>query len=260
MASARFRFYAELNDFLPRFRRQQAFDVEIDPPVSVKHVVESLGVAHTEVDLILANGRSVDFSYRVEDGDQVSVYPVFEALDISPLVRLRPAPLREPRFVLDVHLGRLAAYLRLLGFDTLYPREASDEMLAEISSAERRILLTRDRRLLMRSKVTHGCLVHASLPQEQAAEVIRRLDLSGIVRPFRRCLRCNGKLEPVEKAAVEAGLPHHTRETYDNFYRCADCRQVYWAGAHYPRMKRLVDELVNNRPTQDEEAVQPPPG
>ena len=90
------RFYAELNDFLPPEKKQTSFEHQCDERVSVKHLVESLNIPHGEVDLILANGRSVDFSYIVQDGDQLSVYPVFESIDISPAGRLRPKPLRRP--------------------------------------------------------------------------------------------------------------------------------------------------------------------
>ena len=143
MPVAYFRFYAELNDFLPPERRFTEFAYSFLDAAPVKDRIESFGVPHVEVDLILANGQSVDFAYRVQDGDRISIYPVFEAFDIAGLTRLRPEPLRDPRFVLDVHLGRLAAYLRMLGFDTLYQNHCADERLAEISQSEHRILLTR---------------------------------------------------------------------------------------------------------------------
>lgn len=95
-------------------------------PASVKDMIEGIGVPHTEVDLVLVNGESSDFSRLVQNGDRVAVYPVFESIDIAPVLRLRPQPLRELRFVLDVHLGRLAGYLRTLGFDAVYSNRASD--------------------------------------------------------------------------------------------------------------------------------------
>jgi hypothetical protein len=154
-----FRFYAELNDFLPPARRMTAFEHPFLDAAPVKDMIESFGVPHTEIDLILANGASVDFAYLVQDGDHISVYPVFEALDITPVLRLRPQPLRESRFVLDAHLGRLAGYLRMAGFDTLYRNDFTDPELAYISHDEHRILLTRDIGLLKRSMVTHGYFV-----------------------------------------------------------------------------------------------------
>ncbi len=196
------RFYAELNDFLPRERRQAPFAHTFAGRRSVKDLIEALGVPHTEVDLILVKGVSVDFSYLPQDGDQISVYPVFEAVDISPLVRLRPRPLREPKFVLDAHLGKLASHLRLMGFDTLYQNDYADETLARVSETEKRLLLTKDRGLLKRRQVTHGYLVRGTDPELQLREVLSRFDLFDAVRPFTRCLNCNGSLVHRLKAAV----------------------------------------------------------
>jgi len=179
MPRAFLRFYAELNDFLPENIRQTESNYSFEDRISVKEMIESLGVPHTEVDLILVDGHSVDFSYHVRDGERISVYPVFEALDVAPLVRLRPHPLRQVRFVLDNHLGKLATYLRLLGFDALYRNDYEDETLVQISVAERRILLTRDRALLSRKELTHGYCVLATSAEEQLIEVVERLDLSG---------------------------------------------------------------------------------
>ena len=194
--------------------------------------------------LIVVNGVSVDFTYLVQEGDRVSVYPVFEALDVTPLVRVRPEPLREPRFVLDTHLGRLAAYLRMLGFDTLYQNDYPDEELARISSQEGRILLTRDRGLLKRSAVTHGYCVRETDPREQVREVLQRFDLFGAVKPFRRCMRCNSILQPVAKEAISHRLPPKTRQYYDEFRICRACDQVYWKGSHYQRMQRFIQSVL----------------
>ena len=242
MTRATFRFYAELNDFLPPGRCQE-FTYEFQRRGSVKDLVEALGVPHTEVDLILVNGVSVDFGYLVQDGDRVSVYPVFESLDIEPAVRLRPHPLREPRFVLDVHLGKLTTYLRLLGFDTLYRNDYPDAELARISSEEGRLLLTRDRGLLKRGVVSHGYYVRATEPLAQLLEVLRRFDLFETIRPFHRCVKCNGTVEPVAKESVLEFLLPKTRLYYDEFYRCLECGRVYWRGSHYERMERLVDRI-----------------
>ena len=250
MARATFRFYAELNDFLPPSRRQE-FSYEFQRRAAVKDLVEALGVPHTEVDLILVNGVSVDFAYPVQDGDRVSVYPTFESLAVEPAVRLRPGPLREPRFVLDVHLGKLSTYLRLLGFDTLYRNDYSDAELARISSEEGRLLLTRDRGLLKRGMVSHGYYVRATEPFAQLVEVLRRLDLFGAVRPFHRCVKCNGTVEPVAKESVLEALLPKTRLYYDDFYRCVACGRVYWRGSHYERMERLVDRVRQAAPPAD---------
>jgi uncharacterized protein with PIN domain len=203
--------------------------------------------------LILVNGESVDFSYLVADGDRIGVYPVFESIDISPLVRVRPRPLREPRFILDAHLGKLAAYLRMLGFDTLYRNDYADDALARLSSDERRILLTRDRDLLKRSAVSHGYLLRATDPRAQLAEVVRRFDLAGSTAAFRRCLRCNGTLEPVAKEAILDRLPPKTRRDYDEFARCAGCGRIYWKGSHYDDMRRRMEGLLGGAPGRAED-------
>ncbi len=248
MSQATFRFYAELNDFLPKNRRFTAFAVPFELPASVKHMIESLGVTHTEVDLILVNGEPVDFSYIVQDGDRISVYPVFESLDISPASHLRPEPLRNPRFVLDAHLGRLAVYLRMLGFDTLYRNDYADEELALVSSQENRILLTRDRGLLKRSLVSRGYYVRAQNPRLQAMEVVQRFDLRRAFKPFTRCLRCNGLLEPAHEDAVAGQLLPGTQKYFHEFSRCRSCGQVYWKGSHYQRMVKLIEAILEKFP------------
>jgi len=208
---------------------------------TVKHLIESLGIPHTEVDLILANGSSVDFKYNPAEGDVISVYPVFESFDISPLIRLRPCPLRESKFVLDGHLGRLAVYLRMLGFDSLYRNDFSDEELALISLNENRILLSRDRGLLIRSLVTHGYLIITRDPRQQLLAVVRRFDLTSSFKQFSRCIVCNGKLESTSKEAVINYLEPRTLKYFEEFKRCAECEKVYWKGSHYERMIEFID-------------------
>jgi uncharacterized protein with PIN domain len=242
--SASIRFYAELNDFLPANVRQKPLTYPFELSASVKDVIEALGVPHTEVDLILVNGVSVDFTYLVQNGDAISVYPVFEAIDISPLLRLRPRPLRETRFILDVHLGRLAVYLRMLGFDTLYRNNYADEELAHISSSQGRILLTRDRGLLKRSVVTHGYCIRSTNPQQQLLEVLRRFDLFGSLAPFSRCLHCNGHLQAVNKEAISDRLPPKTKQYYAEFRRCENCDRIYWRGSHYRRMQQFIETVL----------------
>lgn len=248
MKQAEFRFYAELNDFLPRRRRFTAFWHPFEERGSVKDMIESLGVPHTEIDLILVNGESVDFSYIVQDSDRISVYPVFETFDITPVLCVRPEPLRVVKFVLDIHLGRLAAYLRMLGFDTLYRNDYADDELARISSEEKRALLTRDVGLLKRSIVTHGYFVRETNPQQQAAEIVRHLDLYRMIQPFARCIRCNGEVEIVPKDSILDRLHPNTTQYYDEFRRCSACGQVYWKGSHYERMDQLIQWIRQQEP------------
>ncbi len=245
MATASFRFYEELNDFLAPDQRKIPIPHVFDRRASVKDMIEAFGVPHTEIELILANGRSVDFSYIVRDGDRISVYPMFESLDVKPLLRLRPEPLRNPRFVLDTNLGRLARYLRLLGFDCLYRNDYTDEELARISHEQERILLTRDRPLLQRKIITRGYFVRATAPRSQVKEVLSRLDLKRAISPFSRCTRCNGLLDDVEKSRIIDQLEPRTKQYYDRFSMCRDCGQVYWQGSHHQRAEKLIDELVD---------------
>ena len=246
MPVARFRFYAELNDFLPLDRRFTEFEYDFVDIATVKDRIESFGVPHVEVDLILVNGQSVEFSHRIQDGDRISIYPVFESFDIAGLTRLRPEPLRDPRFVLDVHLGRLAAYLRMLGFNSLYQNRCSDERLAELSHEEHRILLTRDVGLLKRGSVTHGYYLRTTQPRQQLVEVIHRFDLGRLANPFTRCLRCNTLLEKAEKDQVSHQLPGEVYLLHDRFLRCRDCGRAYWKGGHFRRMQQLIDAAIEN--------------
>ena len=243
MPRVTFRFYRELNDFLPPELRQQSFSRSYTVPGSVKDAIENIGVPHTEVDLIIANGESVGFAYQLRDGDYISVYPMFEALDISSLNRLRPAPLRQPRFVLDCHLGKLARYLRMLGFDSLFWTQCDDDTLLQISLQQQRILLTRDLGLLKRRQLERGYFVRATNPRAQLAEVIQRLQLENSFKPFTRCMGCNGLIEPVGKERVLQLLPENTRRYFNEFFQCRSCRRVYWKGSHYERMQELVQQL-----------------
>lgn len=243
MATAHFRFYEELNDFLPPARRKVEFSVHFSRCPSVKDMIESLGVPHPEIELILVNGQSVDFSYQLRDTDRVSIYPVFESLDITPLIRLREWPLRNPRFVVDCNLGRLARYLRLLGFDCVYRNDFQDADVARIADQQQRIVLTRDRRLLQRKIITHGLFIREVLPRRQVPEVLTRMDLRRLVSPFSRCTHCNALLEPVDKVDIEHRLEPKTRRYFSEFLQCPDCRKIYWKGSHHSRAQRLIDEL-----------------
>lgn len=240
-----FRFYAELNDFLPADKRKRDFEFHFSGTPAVKDAIEALNVPHTEVDLILINGRSVRFDYHLQDGNRLSVYPQFELLDISEVTHLRPKPLRRPRFILDINLGKLARKLRLLGFDSLYSNQADDAEIIDTALARNRIILTRDIGLLKHSRVTHGYWVRSTQPQRQVAEVVQKFDLFNLIEPFSLCLDCNSPLEPVDKAAVYDQLPPKTRVWFDEFYRCLNCRKIYWKGSHYKKMLAFVNHIKN---------------
>ena len=234
------RCYEELNDFLAPERRRRPFTLALQRGQTMKNLVESLGIPHTEIDLVLVDGRSVGFRHRLADGQRVSVYPVFESLDIAAVSRVRPRPLRVTRFVLDVHLGRLARLLRLAGFDTLYANDRDDAELARTSRRDGRILLTRDRGLLMRAEVSHGYCVRSPSPPEQLREVLARFELAGNMKPFSLCLVCNQRLERLPRRRARARVPEKVARSYRRFRTCPRCGRVYWRGSHWESMRRLL--------------------
>ena len=244
--TAAFRFYEELNDFLAPQHRRREFEARCARAATVKHMIEALGVPHTEVELILVNGESVGFDHLLRDGDRISIYPRFETFDITPLLRVRPQPLRQTRFIADAHLGGLAHLLRLTGFDTLYDNGYDDAEIVAIAEREGRIALTRDRELLKRRTLTHGCFVHALKPEQQAAEIFARLDLARSARPFSLCLECNAPLRPIDKALVAERVPPGVSDRQSRFSTCDRCRRVFWEGSHWRRMRQIVDRLLGN--------------
>lgn len=239
-----FRFYEELNDFLPGQKQKIAFAYQFKGTPSVKDAIESLGVPHVEVDLILVNGGSVGFNYKLRDGDRVSVYPVFESFDISSVTHLRQAPLRDPKFITDVHLGKLSKYLRLSGFDTLFSEDLADNKIVDISLKEQRIILTRDRNLLKNKNVTHGYWIRSGNPKTQLKEVIKKYDMYHFMKPFTRCLECNETVISVLKSDVSATLLSRTSEFFTEFWRCPGCSRIYWKGSHYESMKKFIESLT----------------
>jgi uncharacterized protein with PIN domain len=206
-------------------------------------MIEALGVPHTEVELVLVNGESVGFDRQLIDGDRVAVYPMFEALDISPLLRVRASPLRQPRFIADAHLGGLARLLRMTGFDTLYDNHFADEKIETLAAREHRIVLTRDRELLKRRSITHGCYLHALKPALQLRELFDRLDLARQARPFTRCLECNAPLRALPRAEAVDRVPPDTAVHHRQFSTCDECRRVFWPGSHWQRMQQTIAQL-----------------
>ena len=243
-AEARLTFFNGLTAFLPTGKRQETLQVAFKSRPAVKHLIESLGIPHTEVARVMANGQEVGLGYHVQPGDVIGVYPPLPVNGHSHNREVGPRLEIEPRFILDNHLGRLAAYLRLLGFDSLYRNDYQDEELAQVAGQDERILLTRDRRLLMRNSVRYGYCVQTLDPHTQITEVVRRYNLASQVRPFQRCLRCNAPLEPVEKAAILDRLEPLTRQYFNEFSICPACQQIYWKGSHYQHMQALIEEAT----------------
>ncbi len=244
---ALFRFYEELNDFLSHDRKMREVAYLFNGSPAIKDSIEAIGVPHTEVDLIMVNGKSVGFDYRLQQGDRVAVYPTLVDIDISPIARLRHEPHQPISFVLDVHLGRLARWLRLLGFDVKYRNDYEDPEIIQIALNEHRIILTRDRRMLFNSRVAHACWIHAVLPEAQVQEVLRRLDLFNQIKPFYRCTVCNGIIKKVNKMDIIDQLEPGTIRYYEEFFQCPDCSRIYWKGTHYERMTHQIDQLIGKK-------------
>ena len=245
MGTATFRFYAELNDFIARERRFREFAHASPDGSTVKHAIEALGVPHTEVELVMVDGVSVGFGHALRDGDRVAVFPTFEAFDVSALLRVRAQPLRHTTFLCDAHLGGLARLLRMAGFDTRFDPLLKDDDIVRVAAAEGRIVLTRDRDLLKRRAVTHGCYVRALHNREQLREIAQRLHLAGSARPFTVCLACNGPLRHIDAAEAASRLPPGVRGRFDRYTACAGCARVYWQGSHWRRMQDVLADALS---------------
>jgi uncharacterized protein with PIN domain len=232
MSTAYFLFHSRLNDFLPESQRGGRIVVLFEGRQSIKHLAESLGVPHPEMGRAQVNGREGKLGDITQDGDQVEIHPVEDGCPI------------EPRFMLDCHLGRLTAHLRMLGFDCLYENDFEDSNMAGILEHDERILLTRDRRLLMRKAVRHGYCLRSLDPLEQLGEVIRRFELVAKLQPFHRCLRCNQPLEPVDKESILDRLEPLTRQYFNEFHICPACGQIYWKGSHYEQMESFIEKIT----------------
>ncbi len=245
--SVNLRFYAELNDFLPVDKQFTQFNQKFKGSPSVKDLIEATGVPHPEIDLILVNGESVNFTYKISDHDNISVYPEFELFNITPLIRLRPEPLRITKFIIDVNLGKLAKHLRILGFDTCYNNKFQDQEIVRIARAEHRIILTKDIGLLKNKAVTHGLWIRSADVREQLGELLEKLDIKPQIIPFTRCVNCNGELITVSKETVREKLEPRTKKYFSEFRQCPDCEKIYWKGSHFKRMHKIIDDIVERK-------------
>lgn len=239
---ASFHFYAQLNDFLPPRRRQHRFSAPFHGHPAIKDTIQALGVPHVEVDLIVVNGRSVDFSYQLCDGDLLQIYPFLPYSLVTPAIHLQPQLPQPVKFILDVHLGKLARYLRLLGFDSLYRNDYSDEQLVALAQPQR-LLLTRDLGVLKRRAVRYGYWLRTTQPRQQVVEVVNRYRLQSSMRPLSRCSLCNGEVIVVDRGEVYQQLPLRTRTYYQHFSQCQNCQQLYWQGGHWARIYELIKQL-----------------
>jgi uncharacterized protein len=239
--TVRLRVHGGLYFFLGSRTRAGLVERHLSEKTSVKDVIESCGIPHPEVDLILINSKAVDFAYAVESDVEIDLHPPGTQFAHFREKRLQTHTIRV--FVADGHLGKLVRDLRLLGIDVTYDPAAEDRQLVEITSRSNRALLTRDRRLLMHAVVQHGYYLRSQNPLEQTIEVLRRFDLGSILSPFSRCLRCNALLEPAEKEKVTAQLEPLTKIYYNEFRRCTGCAQVYWSGSHFTKLQKRLEQI-----------------
>ena len=239
--TVRLNLHGNLDFFLRSGGRGRSIERTLSEKTSVKDVIEACGVPHPEIDLILVNEKPVDFHYAIINDANIELYPVGTGLPHYKEKRLQVA--RPDSFVVDGHLGKLARDLRLLGFDVAYDPHAEDRQLLEIMERENRALLTRDRRLLMHAIVKIGYCPRSQNADEQTLEVIRRFELLGSLAPFTRCLRCNAPLRKVSKAGIIEKLEPLTKIYYDQFRRCTDCGQIYWAGSHFSKLQKRIEQI-----------------
>ena len=241
---ARFRLHGGLEELLVRRYRSDLPSYRFRDNPGIKDAIETMGIPHTEVDVILANGLSVNFSYPLQDNDIINVYPVFSNIPVANTLKLTPCPPEPVSFVLDVHLGKLARRMRLLGFDICYRNDLDDAEIMEIADREGRIILTRDLGILKHRKVMHGYLVRSDQIDCQLREVLIRYELYGQIHLWTRCMVCNGLMERVEKAEVLDRLEPKTRLYYEDFHRCSSCDQLYWQGSHFFKIAAWLNEFL----------------
>jgi len=227
---ATFRVLEELNDFLPAQQQHRAFDYRFNGHPAVKDAIEAIGIPHPAVGKIRINEQSATFSQQLGNHDLVEVGPSHAIPE-------------QLRFAADVHLGKLARKLRLLGFNTLYDHQLSDRGLVALAVEQQRILLTRDRLLLYHRVLHHGYWPRSQNPEVQIREVVKRYRLRERFQPFTRCLACNEPLEAVAKSAIESRLEPKTSRYYREFFQCPGCEKIYWKGSHFMKMKRWVAGL-----------------
>jgi hypothetical protein len=242
MSKSSFRFHDSLNDFLLPLKRNTWIEYIFNDTPAIKHAIESIGIPHPEVDLIIINGAPVDFKYPLRDKDIVEVYPVFSAGDLAETGALN-RPFFYEKFILDVHLGKLAKILRLFGFDTYYKNDYDDKTIVQIAETEKRTVLTRDVNLLKHKSITIGYWLRSQFAEEQLKEVIRRFRLKAKFKPFERCVECNGKIIKIEKSAVLDKLLPKTILYYNDFFQCICCKRIYWRGSHYEQMQQYIERM-----------------
>ncbi len=246
MLTVNVRCYAELNDHLEAARRYVTSDLTLDDGATIETAIAVLLLERSEIDLVLLDGRPSQLNHPLHNQAHLALYPVFESIDIAAAGPAQGSPIRQPRFIVDVHLGKLASHLRMFGFDTVYRTTISDDELILIATNERRAILSKDKALLADSRVLRCCRIKSDDAREQLIEVLRRFDLADCIKPFTRCIDCNVGLRQVKKEAVVERLPSKVREHYEEFRICTTCDRIYWDGSHVERMKEFIGGVLGS--------------
>jgi uncharacterized protein with PIN domain len=239
----RFRLYAGLNDFLPAGLKQKTFSLAFKTPITVGEIVESIGIPLSEIKLVLVNSEPATFYKRLKADDFISMYPAFENIDISSVSEANINAEKMPCFILDSHLGKLAKYLRMLGFDTLYRNDYEDIKIIEIARLEERIILSRDKLLLKSKDILNGYYVRTIEKHEQLREVVQKFNLAGKFRSFTRCMTCNSELVKKDKLEIIDKIDDETAQVFNEFFYCQNCNKVFWKGSHFERMEQFILSL-----------------
>ena len=245
MYSVTFIFHDYLREMLKKKHRSE-YSLQYDSArkASVKDVIESLGIPHPIIGKLTVKGREIDFNYILQHRDIVEASPLTPPVNPFIPTILRPETLDRISFVVDVNVGKLALFLRMLGFDTVYDIGFRDGKLADIAASEKRILLTRDTSLLKRKIVIHGYLLREQNPIAQLIEVIHLYDLGNMIKPLSRCIPCNGCLVPVDKETVLERLEPLTRKYYESFHICEQCNRIYWPGSHQEKIVLFIRRVL----------------
>lgn len=249
----------ELAGLLSRkYRGNRKINYSLTRRASIKDIIESLHIPHTEVHSIKLNNREISFTHIPKDGETIFLHAFSAGTDVTCPTLLRPDALPTAAFIVDINVGKLARLLRMSGIDTVYNPHWQEEEVAELAAASRRILLSRNHDLLCRKCIAWGHLVRAEDPEKQLAEVLTLFGLHDAVKPFSRCLQCNTLLQPVEKSAILHRLEPLTRKYYHHFHTCPDCERIYWRGSHHKRMEELINRVCCASPTTRNTSVKPP--
>lgn len=234
-------FHGDLSSLLRRqWRDNKRVAIPVERAASIKDVVESFGLPHTEVGRLQVDDVEIDFNHLIARPCRIDIWPVTIPWSVLEPSVLRPEPLPQIHFLVDANVSKLARLLRMAGFDATTNLHLEDDELAVYAKKERRILLSKDRGLLMRRNVVFGRIIRAIEPLAQFKEIINLLALHSQMHPFSRCLLCNCPLKPVAKKQINHLLEPLTRRYYNDFSQCPDCEKLYWPGSHVLKMLPLL--------------------